>query len=420
MNGRIFAAIDIGTTSISVLAAEATEKGARMLGSCRTPSRGLRKGAVVNIEEAVHSIRNAVREAEAATGRKISSAVVGITGQHIKGFLSTGLIGLHGREVTAADRMLAIESAKTVYMPLDREVLHAIPVEFKLDGQSGITDPVGMSGVRLESTVHIITAHSQAVQNLKRACEQAGLEVLEMVFGPAAAAEAVLTHDEIEQGALLIDIGGGTTDIAYFRNGSMVHAAVLGIGGLHITNDLAVGLQVSVAEAERIKKAAGLASVRALSGGESIDISQQEGQQQKVNREMLAAIIQPRCEELFEKVSEELSKFSAADTVCTAVLTGGTALLGNISDLAATVLGMPVRIGLPQGVAGMKNSVRTPSYAAVIGLVAYAAQNDEDAALHHDNAGNLLEGFATRIKNAFGYKDFLEIVQKKKKGVSYV
>ncbi len=421
MSGKVFAAIDIGTTSISLLAAEVTERGAKVLGSCTTASRGLRKGVVVNIEEAVHSIRAAVNEAESATGRKIPSAVIGITGQHIMGFLSTGLIGLHGREITAADRTRAVESAKTVYMPLDREVLHALPTEFMLDGQGGITDPVGMSGVRLESTVHIITAYSPSVQNLARACEQAGLEVLDMVFGPVATAEAVLTPDEREQGALLIDIGGGTTDIAFFRDGVMVHASVLAIGGLHITNDLAVGLQVSVAEAERIKKTAGLASVRALAKEETIEILQQDGQPQKVSRELLAAIIQPRCEELFEKVREEFRKFSISDAAaCSVVLTGGTALLSNISGLAASVLTMPARVGLPQGLPGMKNVLRTPSCAAAVGLVIYAAQRSEEAALLHDRAAGVLARVVEKIKNAFGYKDFLEIVQKKKKGVSYV
>ena len=420
MSGRVFAAVDIGTTSISLLAAEATEKWVRVLGSCRTASRGLRKGVVVNIEEAVQSIRNALHEAESATGRKISSAVVGITGRHIEGFLSTGLIGLHGREVTASDRMLAIESAKTVYMPLDREILHVIPTEFMLDGQRGITDPVGMSGVRLESTVYIITAYSPAVQNLKRACEEAGLAVLDMVFGPAAAAEAVLTHDEIDQGSLLIDIGGGTTDMALFRDGAMVHASVLGIGGLHITNDLAVGLQVSVAEAERIKKTAGLASTRALAAAESIEITRHDGQLQKVSRQLIASIIQPRCEELFEKICDDLGKSGAGNSACSAIVTGGSSLLAGIPDLAASVFGMPVRIGLPLGLAGMKNAMRTPSYAAVVGLVSYAAQHDEDEVRSHDRTGNLLAGFAAKIKNAFGYKDFLEIVQKKKKGVSYV
>lgn len=420
MSGRVFAAIDIGTTSISLLAAEVTETGTRVLAAGRTASRGLRKGVVVNIEEAMHSLRNAVDEAESATGRKISSAVVGITGQHIMAFPSTGLIGLQGREITAADRMLAIESAKTVYMPLDREVLHVIPTGFILDGQKGITDPVGMSGVRLESTVNIITAYSPSVQNLARACQQAGLEVLDLVFGPVATAGAVLTRDEIELGAVLIDIGGGTTDIAFFRDGAMVHASVLGIGGLHITNDLAVGLKVGVAEAERIKKTAGLASVSGRAGQETIEISQQNGLTQKVGRGLLAAIIQPRCEELFEKIREEVTKFGAGDAACSAVLTGGTAQLVNISGLASSVLAMPARVAIPRAVPGMKSVLRTPAYAAAAGLVDHAAQREEEAALYQDTAAGLLRSVAEKIKNTFGYKDFLEIVQKKKKGVSYV
>lgn len=421
MNGKVFAAIDIGTTRISVLAAEVTEKGTRVLGSSTMPSRGLRKGVVVNIEEAVHSIRAAVREAESATGRKIPSAVIGITGQHIIGFRSTGLIGLQGREITAADKTRAVESARTVYMPLDREVLHVIPTEFTLDGQGGITDPVGMSGVRLESAVHILTAHAPSVQNLAKACEQAGLEVLDIVFGPVATAAAVLTPEEIGHGVLLIDIGGGTTDIAFFRDGAMVHVSVLGIGGLHITNDLAVGLKVSVAEAERIKETAGLASVRASAKEETIEISQQDGQPQKVSRQLIAAITQPRCEELFEKVGEEFRKFSVREAAaCSVVLTGGTALLPGISGLAASVLAMPARVGLPQGVPGLKNTLRTPPYAAVAGLVAYAAQKEEGAALLHDRTAGMLARVTDKIKKAIGYKDFLEIDQKKKKGVSYV
>jgi len=421
MSNRFIAAIDIGTTTISVLAAEVTEKGARVLGSCTTASRGLRKGVVVNIEEAADAIRGAVREAESATGRKIPSAVISITGRHIRGFLSTGLIGLHGKTITEDDRMRAIESAETVYMPLDREVLHVISTEFILDGRRGITDPVGMSGVRLESTVHILTAYAPSVQNLAKACEQAGLEVLDTIFGPVATAEAVLTPEEFEHGALLIDIGGGTTDIALFRDGAMAHASVLGIGGLHITNDLAVGLKVSVAEAERIKKIAGLATVRALAKEETIEVSLQNGQPQKVGRQQIAAIIQPRCEELFEKVREELRKFSAGDAAaCSVVLTGGTALLTGISGLAASFLAMPVRVGLPQGVPGIKNSLRTPSYAAAIGLVAYASQCEEETAVLHNRVAGALARFTGTIKNAFGYKDFLGIDQKKKKGVSYV
>lgn len=420
MSGQVFAAIDVGTTSISLLVAEITDDGARILGSCRTSSRGLRKGVVVNIEEAADSIRAAVKEAESAAGRKILSAVIGITGRHITGFSSTGLICLNGREITVLDRSRAIESAETVYMPLDREVLHVIPTGFTLDGQGGITDPVGMAGVRLESTVHIVTASCPSVQNLQRACAQAGLEICTMVFGPVATAEAVLTHDEIERGAVLVDIGGGTTDIAFFRDGAMVHSSVLGIGGLHITNDLAVGLKASIAEAERIKLTAGLASVRALAGDESIEISQKDGQRQKVSRQMIAAIIQPRCEELFEMVRDELGRFATAAADCSVVLTGGTVLLSGISGLAASVLSMPARVGLPQVMPGMKNTLRTPSYAAAVGLVAYAAQREDQTALLHGRAAGLPASVMEKIKNVFRYKDFLEIVQKKKKGVSYV
>jgi len=420
MSGDVFAAIDIGTTRIALLAAEATEKGTKVLGSCRTASHGLKKGVVVNIEEAAESIRSAVSEAEAAAGRKISSAVIGITGRHITGFASTGLIGLRGREITAADRERAIESAKTVYMPLDREVLHVIPTGFRLDGQSGITNPVGMSGVRLESTVHMVSASAQAVQNLAKACEQAGLQVIDMVFGPLATAEAVLTRDEREEGALLIDIGGGTTDIAFFRDGALAHVSVLGIGGLHITNDLAVGLQVSVAEAERIKKTAGLASISALAGEEMIGITLQDGQVKKVSRQLIAAIIQPRCEELFEMVREEIRTCSAGEAVCSAVLTGGTALLNGIPGIAAAVLAMPARVGLPQGLPGLKNVLRTPAYAAAVGLVLYAAQQEEEAPVPNAAAPGLLANITEKIRNVFGYKDFLETVQKKKKGVSYV
>jgi cell division protein FtsA len=421
MTGKVFAAIDIGTTMISVLVAEVTEKETRILGLGTAPSRGLRKGVVVNIEEAADSIRGAVSEAGSVTGRKISNAVVGIAGQHIKGFTSRGLIGLYGREITAADRMRSIESAQTVYMPLDREVLHVIPTGFMLDGLGGITDPTGMSGVRLESTVHILTAYTPSVQNLAKACEQAGLEIFDTVFGPVATAAAVLTSDEIEQGALLLDIGGGTTDMAFFRDGAMVHASVLGIGGMHISNDLAVGLKVSLAEAEKIKKTAGLASVRCLASEETIEISQQAGEPQKVSRQLIAAIIQPRCEELFEKIREEFRTFGAGDAAAwSVVLTGGTALLNGITGLAASILAMPVRVGFPQGIAGMKNMLRTPSYAAVTGLVAYAARREEGAAILHDRTAGLLARVTKKIKNAFECKDFLEIDQKKKKGVSYV
>lgn len=421
MSGRVFAAIDLGTTSISLLAAEVTEKGVRVLGSSSTASRGLRRGVVVNIDEAAHAIRAAISESESAAGTKLASAILGITGRHITGFSSRGLIGLRGREITAEDRERAIESARTVYMPLDRELLHVIPTEFVLDGQAGITDPVGMSGVRLESAVYMVAAHAPSVQNLTRACELAGLQVIDTVFGPVATAEAVLTPDEREQGVVLVDIGGGTTDIAFFRHGSLVHASVIGIGGLHITNDLAVGLKVSVAEAERIKKTAGLSSTRDLAGEEAIETAELDGQLKKVSRQLIAAVIQPRCEELFEQIATELKRSGAGDAAaCSVVLTGGTALLNGITGIAGSILSMPVRMGLPHALPGMKHVVRAPSYAAVAGLARYAAQLQEEPTLLQAVTPGLLASLAQKIKHIFGYKDFLEIAQKKKKGVSYV
>jgi len=421
MGNRVITAIDIGTTKVSALAAEMTDKGLRILGVGIAPSRGVKRGVVVNIDEAADAVRSAMRQAEAATGKKITRAVIGISGRHIAGFPSNGIIGLQGRKITHADSLRAVDSAKTVYIPLDREVLHVLPLEFILDGQKGITDPVGMSGVRLESRVYIITAHAETVQNLERACEQAGLEVLDVVFQPVATALAALTHDEFEKGVVLVDIGGGTTEIVQFRDGALVHAAVLGIGGLHVTNDLAVCLKVGAAEAEHIKTMAGAASSAGLRMHEDREISLPGETGQKISRQQVISIIQPRCEELFEMVSQEIGVArSHGAPPGSVVLTGGTALLSNISRLAASVLGMPARIGLPHGVLGMKNSMRTPAYTAGIGLLAYTCRMDGEAELLRTAEGSMLNRIKDTVKRLTGHKDFLEIMHKKKKGVSYV
>ena len=421
MSGRVIAAIDIGTTKVSALTAEMTEKGPRILGIGIAPSRGVKRGVVVNIDEAADAVRSAVSQAEAAAGKKIRRAVIGISGRHIAGFPSNGIIGIQGREITHADSLRAVDSAKTVYIPLDREVLHILPLEFILDGQKGITDPVGMSGVRLESRVYIITAHAQTVQNLERSCEQAGLEVLDVVFQPVATALSVLTSDEFEKGTVLVDIGGGTTDIAQFTDGALVHASVLGIGGLHVTNDLAVCLRVGTAEAENIKTMTGAACSAGLRMHEDRGASLPGETGQKISRQQVISIIQPRCEELFEMVGQEIREArSHGAPPCSVVLTGGTALLGNIAGLASSILGMPVRIGLPQGVLGMKNSMRTPAYAAGFGLLAYTCQMDGQADLVRNAEGGMLSRIKDRVKKLTGHKDFLEIMHKKKKGVSYV
>lgn len=418
---RVFAAVDIGTTKICALAAEMTEKGPQFLGAGTVPARGIKKGIVVNIDEAADAVQRAVHDAEASSGRKLRMAVVGMSGQHIAGIPSTGVIGLQGREITRDDRMRAIDSAKTLYIPLDREVIHVIPSEFILDGQKEITDPVGMSGVRLESKIYIITAHAQTVQNLEKTCSRAGLQVLETVFGPAATALATLTADEIGRGAVLADIGGGTTDIALFRDGALVHAAVIGIGGLHITNDLAVCMNISGADAEKGKIAMGSACMQDGKREAAARVSVPGDASRKVSRQQMAAIIQPRCEELFEMVKHEVHRaFPHGPFPCSMVLTGGTALLNDISGLAASLLNMPARLGMPQGISGLKGGLRDPAYAAAVGLLVYAFEHGSLNRTSAAPAGSVIGNFKERVKELTGYKEFLEMLQKKKKGVSYV
>jgi len=418
---RLFTAVDVGTVKVCALAAEMTEKGPRVLASAMVPSRGIKKGAVVCRDEAAASVRSAVRAVQTASGRNIPKAVVGVSGQHVSGIAGTGVIGVQGRQITPDDRMRAVDSAKSVYTSLDREVLHVIPSEFVLDGEQGITDPVGMSGVRLESRVYIITAQAQAVQDLEQSCRTAGLEVLAMVFSPAATALATLTRDEIVRGAILIDIGGGTTDIAVFRNGALVHAAVVGIGGLHLTNDLAVCLNVDVADAEKLKITAGAACREAGHGSKHAGSPFPADTASTISRSHLVSVIQPRCEELFELVMQEMRRaFPQGPYPRSAVLTGGTAYLDNMSGLAASILGIPARLGMPQGKFGIQRSLRNPACAAAIGLLAYAFEHGVLDRVTGALPGSMLRNMKKRVTDLTGYKDFLEMLQKKKKGVSYV
>jgi cell division protein FtsA len=414
---RHFMAVDIGTIKVCALAAEMTERGPRILAAGAAPSRGIKKGVVADVDEAAGAVRAAVREAAAASGGKIGKAVVGISGSHISGIPAAGVIGLQGRMISRADRMRAIDSAKTMYIPLEREILHVIPTEFILDGQKGIADPVGMSGMRLESKVYVITAHAGSVENLARCCAKAGLGAVDLVVGPVASALGALTSEETRRGALLIDIGGGTTEIALFRNGALVHAEVLGVGGLHITNDLAVCLNLDAARAEKLKTTAGDAMEDGRGGGPagpSGDAACKPGGHHA------AAIIRLRCEELFEMVRRSVQRAPARGPAPrNAVLTGGTAMLGNITGLAASVLGMPVRIGMPQGIAGLQRTAKDPACATGAGLLAYAFWDElQDNAC--DEAAGAIGKMKKRITDLTGYKDFLGMLHKKKKGVAHV
>ncbi len=369
--GNIIVGLDVGTTKICAVVGEVINGEIEIKGVSTSSSSGLRKGVVVNIEATVESIRNAVKNAESATGVEINSVYAGISGGHIKGFNSHGAIGIRGKEVTFTDVDRVIDSAKAVYVPLDREVLHAIPTGYTLDGQNGIKDPEGMIGARLEAKVYILTGAVTSVQNLLKCCEKAGVEVIDIVFEPLASAEAILTDDEKELGVAVVDIGGGTTDIILYKDGWLRHTSVLAIGGNHFTNDIAVGLRMSVTEAERVKKQYGHAISNLIDDLEEVDIIQ-AGQDRKILRRHMSEIIQPRTEELIDLIKNELTSCSGYHIASTGVvLTGGGSLLAGLNGLAESILELPVRIGSPAGIRGSDEIMKNPMYATGTGLVLY-------------------------------------------------
>ncbi len=414
MRPQIAVGLDAGTTKISAVVAEVSQRGPRILGAGVSSSGGMKKGVVVNMDSAVESITKALKEAETSSGIRIRSGSVAIAGAHIKGFNSCGAVGVRRKAVDRVDRDGALDSARAVYIPLDREVIHVIPTEFVLDGQDGITDPAGMSGVRLEAKVHIITCALSSMQNLMRCCERSGLEVDEVVFGPVAAANSVLTRDEKQCGVALIDVGGGTTDIALFRDGSVRHVASLGIGGNHITNDIAVGLRINLSEAERLKKTAGSALAKTVGDSEAIQIEQPGGEDQNIPRKYLASIIQPRCEEILELVRDELKKnFGYETAVCGTVITGGTALLGGFDRLAGTVLGLPVRTGAPINISGLDSAARSPIFATAIGLVSSEVGPETGGTADAELFGSVAGKMKNWAKGAFRFAENLKFYNRK-------
>jgi len=416
---NIMVGLDVGTTKVCTVVAEVSGGRAEILGLGVSPSSGLRKGIVINIDATVDSIKKAVREAEASSGVRIKSVSVGISGAHIKGFDSSGAVGLRGGEVSAADVERSIDSAKAVYIPLDREVLHVVPAEFVLDGQDGITDPIGMSGVRLEARVHIITGAASPMQNLMKSCEKAGLDVSDVVFEPLASARAVLTSEEKESGVVLVDLGGGTTDIALFRDGSLRYASVIGVGGNHFTNDIAVGLRITMSDAEKLKKTSGAAYEQIVGSAEEIQISQAGGGQVRtLPRKYLAEILQPRCEEMLELIKEEIKKCSGYGTaLCGVVMTGGASQLTGLDKIAESVLGLPVRQGAPIHLIGPKHAADSPVYSTGVGLVTYGCEPDSTESASADLVGGVLGKVTDWFKVKFKYADYLNFNNRKEGGM---
>ena len=400
-SGNIIVGLDVGTTKICAVVGEEVDGALEFRGVSASSSTGLRKGVVVNVEATVESIKKAVKTAEETTGVEINAVYVGISGGHIKGFNSFGAVGIRGPEVTHTDVDRVIDSAKAVYVPLDREVLHVIPTGYILDGQNGIKDPAGMAGVRLEAKVYIVTGAVTSVQNLLKCCEKAGVEVIDIVFEPLASAEAILTDDEKELGVAVVDIGGGTTDIILYKDGWLRHSSVLAVGGNHFTNDIAVGLRISVVEAERIKKDHGSAGTSLVGDSEEIDIVQ-AGKGRKILRRHLSEIIQPRTEELLDLIKGELLSCSGYDIASTGVvLTGGGSLLEGLDRMAEAALGLPVRIGFPQGVEGPGSVLHNPMYATGAGLVLYALETEAGRVFSADTFTGIFGKMKEWVKGIF-------------------
>ncbi len=373
---QMFVSLDLGTTKTCVLVGVQGESGLEIVGVGTAPSAGLRKGIVVNLDSTVDSIRQAVTEAEKICGQKIRIVQTGIAGSHLQGMNSHGIIGVKDREVSQTDVDQVLDAARAVAIPMDREVIDTIPQQFFLDDQEGVVDPVGMSGVRLEVDVHIVTASAASLQNIYRCCNRAGLDVRGIVLQQLASSLAVLTPEERELGVVLVDIGGGTTDIAVFVEGTISHTASLPLGGNQVSNDIAIGLRTPMEAAEKIKRQYGCTTTHIVSQDESIEVPSVGGRPpRKLPRQILGEIIEPRIEEIFELANRELHKSGVYDQVVSGVVvTGGSALLPGTAELAEKVFELQARVGFPEAQGSGFEAVNSPVFATAIGLLKYAAQ----------------------------------------------
>ncbi|MFP3870122.1 MAG: cell division protein FtsA [Syntrophobacteria bacterium] len=376
-NEKLVVGLDIGTTKICAVVGEVNPEGVNIVGIGTHPSVGLRKGVVVNIESTVESIKRAVEEAELMAGCEINSVYVGIAGGHVQGFNSHGVIAVKNREVTQQDIDRVIDAAQAVAIPFDREVIHILAQEYIIDDQRGIQNPLGMSGVRLEAKVHIVTGAVTSAQNIVRCCNRSGLDVCDIVLESLASAESVLTPQERQLGVALVDFGGGTSDLAIFSDISIRHSSVLALGGNNLTTDIAVGLRTPMEEAEKIKLRYGCALTSMIEKDETIQVPSVGGGNSRVlSRQILGEILEPRVEEVCSMLHRELIRSTLSDLVASGlVITGGSAMLPGLGDVAEQIFNMPVRTGMPQRVGGLVDVVNNPMYATGVGLTLYGAKS---------------------------------------------
>lgn len=406
MEGRIITGLDIGTTKVcAVIVKEDLNGRLNVMGIGSSPSFGLRKGVVVNIDQTVQSIRQAINEAERMAGVEVESVYVGIAGDHIRSLNSKGVVGISrdDHEITPEDVERAISAAKALALPIDREIIHVIPQEFIVDDQDGIREPVGLSGVRLEVEVHVVTAAVTSAQNIVKSVERAGYQVEEIVLEPLASSLAVLDEDERNLGVALVDLGGGTTDIAMFFEGHIRHTSVVALGGQSVTNDIAIGLRTPPEQAETIKLEHGTAMSSMIDKNETLTVPGVGGRVPRViSRSVLADIIQPRMEEILNLTYQEMQKSDLLNLMAAgAVITGGGALLSGVVELSEYLWNLPVKMGVPKYLGGLTDTVRNPIYSTAVGLTLYGYQYQDETSFHRRKTGNLWEDVRDSISGFF-------------------
>ncbi len=402
VNEDIIVGLDIGTTKICAVVGEVHDGAINIIGIGTHPSVGLRKGVVVNIDATVESIKKAVEEAELMAGCEISSVYAGIAGGHITGFNSHGIIAVKGSEITQKDVDRVIEAARAVAIPMDREVIHVLTQEFIVDDHEGIHNPVGMAGIRLEAKIHIVTGAVASAHNIVKCCNKAGLDVCDIVLESLASGASVLTSEEKELGSALLDLGGGTTDLAVFSGNNIKHTFVLALGGHNLTNDIAVGLRTPVADAEKIKIDHGTCLLSSIKADETIDVPGMGGRKhRKLPKQILSEILEPRVEEIFSLVRREIYRAGMENLISSGVVvTGGSSLLHGLTDIAESIFDLPARLGKPHGITGLVDVVNNPMYATGVGLVMHGAQSHiENKFRIRDN--NIFNRLMNRMKKWF-------------------
>ena len=404
-NEHYLVGLDVGTSKVVVIVGEVIDEGGLdVVGIGHAEANGIRRGLVVNLEDAVESIKKAIEEAELTAGVEIDSVHLGLSGAHVKAFNSRGVVAVAGknREVSHDDVRRVIDAAKAVALPSGREIVHVLPQDFVVDDQDGIGAPVGMTGARLEVNVHVVTGSESSTQNVVASVNRAGVKVIDTVLEQLAASESVLTPDEKELGVALVDIGGGTTDFAIYERGSLLHTGVVALGGDHFTNEIAVNLRTPIPEAEKTKRRSGCALASLVDEGETIEVASVGGRQPRVMaRRVLSDVLQPRAEEIFHHLWDEIRNAGCENSLNSGiVLTGGGAILDGMPEIADQIFDLPIRRGCPVGVGGLTDHVNNPAFATGVGLVMYAHRNQ---LLEQERAGGVgaLGGVVGRLRGLF-------------------